>query len=501
MPRHASRAFFRSLAMACLVVSGHAAGFFSQHLVPNPVVVEFRNRIVDHYFLTADPAEIAGIDAGAAGPGWDRTGFGFFAWGLNDLGQSCSGCEPVARFYGTPGLGPNSHFFTAHAEEAAGLKRPRSGWSFEKNAFHALLPDGPETCPHGLTPVYRLYNGRWRVNDSNHRYVTGARERDRMRAAGWADEGAKFCVLNSTSIPLKTFDVRIALESAILPSAQCEDESSRLGSCLAINSLVPPTTPYAIDPSASAVFARLSGIMGTLAYTSLGPYPATAEYTAQQVFVMGAGDWVGIHVDTHDRPSTSYASINPLYQFRTTASPSGPDERFFPFRDAGFPLETELSIRFSLIVLKVAVKDGSSHAYGHPTIEFIDQRSGQHVYFTALAYGIDTGSDYLAPDIGTGKVIVGTTFRESSPYGRSIVARTLNTPPGFYGHIDGVFDYRMDRADFQRVIDSARRVNPALSSDPSDYLVDNFHFNNEVVGNAEIGMALGGFSLRLMPRS
>jgi len=41
------------------------------------------------------------------------------------------------------------------------------------------------------------------------------------------------------------------------------------------------------------------------------------------------------------------------------------------------------------------VHDGTSYAYGHPTIEFIDSTSGQHLYFTVLAYGIDNGGDYL----------------------------------------------------------------------------------------------------------
>ena len=97
-------------------------------------------------------------------------------------------------------------------------------------------------------------------------------------------------------------------------------------------------------------------------------------------------------------------------------------------------------------------------------------------------------------------MIVGTEFRSSTPYGRSIGSSTLSTPPGFLGAAQGVFDFRMAREDFQRVIDAARTVNPRLSPDPADYLVDNFHFNNEVVGNAEIGASLGQFSLRLVAR-
>ena len=169
------------LALLASATSLNAAAFLI-HLVPNATVVEFHNRLLGHYFLTADAQEAAGIDAGAAGPGWERTGFAFDAWGLNDLGQSCPGCLPAARFYGTPGLGPNSHFYTLDAQEAGGLKLPGSGWTYEKDAFHAWPPEADGSCAYELKPVYRLYNGRWMFNDSNHRYTTSPRVREEMRA-------------------------------------------------------------------------------------------------------------------------------------------------------------------------------------------------------------------------------------------------------------------------------------------------------------------------------
>ena len=41
------------------------------------VAVEFRNDSLNHYFLTAEPAEAAMLDAGVIVPGWQRTGFAF----------------------------------------------------------------------------------------------------------------------------------------------------------------------------------------------------------------------------------------------------------------------------------------------------------------------------------------------------------------------------------------------------------------------------------------
>lgn len=165
----------------------------------------------------------------------------------------------------------------------------------------------------------------------------------------------------------------------------------------------------------------------------------------------------------------------------------------------------QLVVSGTVNVKRLRVANASSHAYGHPTLEFIDQRSGKHLYFTVLVYGtIPTHGDYLAPDVGTGKVIVGTTLRPGTPYGRSLGIPTLPTPSGFvsenYWGWGGPFDFRIDRAEFERIVNAARTVDAALSADIRDYLVDNFHFNNEVVGDGEIGLNLADFKLQLLRR-
>ena len=83
------------------------------------VVVEYHNTLLDHYFLAILPAEIAGIDAGRAGPGWVRTGetlitedYGLFTYSRR-----------VSRFYGSNEIGPNSHFFTIVEAESQMLRQ------------------------------------------------------------------------------------------------------------------------------------------------------------------------------------------------------------------------------------------------------------------------------------------------------------------------------------------------------------------------------------------
>ena len=160
--------------------------------------VEFYNTTLNHYFVTADPAEVAAIEAGAAGPGWTRTGLGFRAY-TSALGIP-AGAIPVCRFYGSTAInpatgqrrGPNSHFYTAVPEECAAVKND-PGWTYESIAFHTLAPQPNGTCGGGLVPVYRVYNNRFAQNDSNHRYTTDLSVYQLMQSMGWLPEGIVFC--------------------------------------------------------------------------------------------------------------------------------------------------------------------------------------------------------------------------------------------------------------------------------------------------------------------
>ena len=151
------------------------------------LVQEFYNVHLDHYFITSSFAEADNIILnGSAGPGWDRTRINFNAW----QGNSATGV-PVCRFYGTPGRGPNSHFFTADAAECAAVRQD-PGWTFEGLSMRVRLPVAG-VCPLDSIPVYRLYNNRFARNDSNHRYTTSRSTRDHMKGQGWIDEGTVFC--------------------------------------------------------------------------------------------------------------------------------------------------------------------------------------------------------------------------------------------------------------------------------------------------------------------
>ena len=175
-------------------VDGGGADVLEQdYVAPSPaaaderVAVEFYNASLDHYFFTAEPAEVAMLDAGSVVPGWARTRFDFKVWPAGAQ-RGLYAC----RFFGTPGIGPNSHFFTIDQDECEKVKNNRF-WTFEGLAFNADLPSN-EDCPADRVPVIRLYNNG-KGGQANHRYSTSHSEIGDMAGQGWIVEGAVFCAL------------------------------------------------------------------------------------------------------------------------------------------------------------------------------------------------------------------------------------------------------------------------------------------------------------------
>jgi len=148
-------------------------------------VIEYYNPSLNHYFITAEPAEAAMLDAGIIVPGWLRTGFQFKSWSL-DAGRGLAAC----RFFGTPGIGPNSHFYTIDPTECAKVQA-NPFWQFEGLAFAEDIPT-LEECPIDRVPVYRLYNNGM-GGQANHRFLTSKSEAAATVAGGWLIEGTVFC--------------------------------------------------------------------------------------------------------------------------------------------------------------------------------------------------------------------------------------------------------------------------------------------------------------------
>jgi hypothetical protein len=147
--------------------------------------IEYYAPSLDHYFITAFPDEAAALDTGAI-PGWMRTGFSFHSWktGTGPGNEAC-------RFFGTPGVGPASHFYTISVAECD-IVKASPYWIFEGLAFRAVEPLSTGCAPE-YQAVTRLYNNGMR-GQANHRYLTDPAEIDATIARGWILEGPVFCV-------------------------------------------------------------------------------------------------------------------------------------------------------------------------------------------------------------------------------------------------------------------------------------------------------------------
>jgi uncharacterized protein YkwD len=170
---------------------------------PETEAVEFYNATNKHYFVTASAVEALGIDNGAAGAGWMRTGRSFQVW--TSKSTAPANAQPVCRFY-SPGA--NSHFYTPDAMECAWLKQlearerganaasgaPVQGWIYEGIAFFTQVPAGG-ACPAGTADMLRAYNNGFTSGEgSNHRFVDDPALAQLMVDRSWTAEGLTFCV-------------------------------------------------------------------------------------------------------------------------------------------------------------------------------------------------------------------------------------------------------------------------------------------------------------------
>jgi hypothetical protein len=138
--------------------------------------------------MTADPAEIAELDAGTP-TGWARTGHQFNAY-VARVPDSV----PVCRFVSI-GFEPRaSHFYTPFAGECAAL-RGSADWALvSADAFEVAQPDSDGACAAGTIPVYRLYNNG-QGGAPNHRFTANRTVAAQMVAQGWRQEGGtSMCV-------------------------------------------------------------------------------------------------------------------------------------------------------------------------------------------------------------------------------------------------------------------------------------------------------------------
>jgi serine protease len=149
-------------------------------------VVEYYRADLDHYFITADPAEVDFVDTFLAGI-FQRTGLYFYAWLNPALAPPTA--QPVCRFYANADVQINSHYYSASFDECLAVLLNWPGiWNLETaSAFYIEVPDASGRCPSHTLPVYRFFDNR---RDANHRYSVDLSVRRAMNNRAWVAEGA-----------------------------------------------------------------------------------------------------------------------------------------------------------------------------------------------------------------------------------------------------------------------------------------------------------------------
>ena len=284
--------------------------------------LEFYSSGLERYFITADPQEVAMLDAGNVVKGWARTGGQFTAYTYPWPGRA-----PVCRFVGAAGKAPSSQFFTADANECA-LAKQDPGWTYEKVAFYIPAPSAG-ACPASAYPMWRSRfaspNG-----DVNQRLTTDLTAYSRMARQGFAPEGVVMCA--PVSDAEKEADVVRLLEQSTLGPTEALvrevkakgiapwiDEQLSLNvtrytqypytqrpqnnsfSSLCVDDTTPPATPdkychaYKISPSPVGwEFFRQSK-------TAPDQLRLRMAHVWHQIFVISDGNGTYVYADFHQR--------------------------------------------------------------------------------------------------------------------------------------------------------------------------------------------------------
>ena len=318
---------------------------------------------------------------------------------------------------------------------------------------------------------------------------------------------------NSTAPPPVLQVVTFTLIPArVVRSALCEDEITGLGGCVGIDQqadiprIIAQNQQAPTDP-AVIPFTRRTGSSGDVhTAQATGTLYEIDNHSFAQTKTGSAE--IGIHVNAIDLSTAIPAtSVNPLYQFTTTPPAQGEtDRRIMPWRDT---VVRDIELSFELSVKTMQRANALGYAQSHPVIELIDTKSRRNFYITIAAAAVlplptTPETDFYAKDFGVGNAIVSTVFRDNPGFGvrlagTSFSCSTLNNPNACPAQ-PTAFRFRLRRQDFAFVIAKARALDPVLSPDIADYASDNFSFNNEVNGDAQVGLTLANYTLTIFDR-
>jgi len=420
-------------------------------------------------------------------PPWRPTGFGFAGFELADASPQSANAVPVCRFRGQ--APNNSLFLTADAAECNALRAQDTGWIYIDTPFKIDIPANG-ACAPGRTPIHRLYNDRFALGDSNHRFTFDERATAEMVVQGWIDEGVAFCALAAArdDIAGKVIDSNDTPPTALCAQRPEESACIRLRGLPEMTEAMWKTFPPDFtqpNPQYSPDFAAVTGWIPNVDRVWSATFANGAAEAARHSFVewVPAGQPVGVHVKGSDRIVGDFASISPMYLMGLGAG------RIVPFEGPGIH---DVDVRFQLLIRTVRRGDAASQAYGGPVLDFVDTTSGLHFLVMVFAYGTQDFGDFVLKDPSGGLPMVATTFRANPSFGTRIAGDFIQcTADGDAGACtaSGIdFRFRIDQHDFREILQRVRVIQPVLSNKMEDYAIASFQVRNETFGDAELGL-------------
>lgn len=472
--------------------------------VPTITVIEYFDTGTRRFFMTADPVEQEAFDTGIFIPPRVRTGLQFDALpaDVDTCETSASGqavcAVPVRRFNYAAF---DWFFYSPKSSEWDQLNQPDSGFTDAGVQFKAFLAVGG-ACTQGRVAVYRSYRNQ------NHRFPADQPTHQRMVTTGSEDEGVAYCAERARIVPLFNAPFVAEARGGFSTEADCAP-GLPTGSCLVARTLRAPTFydgDYAPGQVPQAYFDR-TGFIGPLVFTAGA---ATLSERAYDTFVQfGDPGQLGLHVGTASRTfQGTPAALDVVYNIDRHTDIGAVDRRLLPFLRQ-YDVPVELSMRFLLFV-KAVDQDGPSQFRGRLRLVLADA-SQRRLDFVAEIYGDrDLFGDAVIWDGGPhnllspGFVVVNTAISAGTygrlanplPYLMTLPPFRASNPWG-YG---GAFDYRIDGAALQRIVDAARTLDPDYSPDATEYQVLSYRIDNEIDGTGRLGLNVRDVTLELLRR-
>ncbi len=196
--------FSRAAALAIVLFAFNAATSSAQTVT----AVEYYNKVVDAYFLTARVNEQTLLDGVAD---FQRTGMTFQAVAA---ASATAAQTKICRFYiSTTTPYTSSHFYGRQGTDCEFLLAQKlAGFTYEDYDFATQQPTAG-VCPAGTVGIYRGFRAAANGKTSNHRYSASLATYNTAVTAGYVGENVAFCATSAS-----------AASAAVAPPASGSDD-------------------------------------------------------------------------------------------------------------------------------------------------------------------------------------------------------------------------------------------------------------------------------------